>query len=184
VFPEGLFVLEYVDIPDSVTNIDALAFGACETLATICIPGNIEFIAWYAFVDCSNLSEVYFIGVPPSAIGSSAFEGCNAALILYYPSSLEEFWMPNGEWVLGEDGTYMIGSYMDVLRFILYGDVNGDWDITAADAALILRWLVQLTTLSDEALERADLNRNGIINAADAAKILRYLVELEKSLDP
>ncbi|MCL2695399.1 MAG: N-acetylmuramoyl-L-alanine amidase [Clostridiales bacterium] len=58
------------------------------------------------------------------------------------------------------------------------GDVNRDGNVSAADAALILRSLVELATLDEEQQALADVNENGVVDAADAAAILRYLVEL------
>ncbi|MCL2694714.1 MAG: SpoIID/LytB domain-containing protein [Clostridiales bacterium] len=59
------------------------------------------------------------------------------------------------------------------------GDVNGDGEITAVDASLILRWLVQLVALNPAQLTAADVNGDGSVTARDASKILRYLVELD-----
>ncbi|MDD3401095.1 MAG: dockerin type I domain-containing protein [Eubacteriales bacterium] len=58
------------------------------------------------------------------------------------------------------------------------GDVNLDGDVTAADAALILRYIVKLETLSDLQKVNADVTYDSQITAADAARILRYVVKL------
>ena len=58
------------------------------------------------------------------------------------------------------------------------GDANGDGQITAADASLILRASVGLESLDGVASTRADVNQDGDAGAADAAKILRYAVSL------
>ncbi len=64
---------------------------------------------------------------------------------------------------------------------ILYGDVNLDGSITSADAALLLRWTVKLSELTNEQLLRADADRSGgTPTASDAATILRHTVKLEK----
>ncbi len=61
---------------------------------------------------------------------------------------------------------------------ILPGDANCDGKVTAADAALILRVLVGLDTLSAEGARNANVDGNDVITAEDAVSILRYVVEL------
>ena len=65
-----------------------------------------------------------------------------------------------------------------------YGDANCDGAITAADAALILRYIVKLNTLGGQCLANADANADGQITAADAALVLRFIVKLENKLGP
>ena len=61
----------------------------------------------------------------------------------------------------------------------LLGDVDLNGSIDAGDAALILRYIVRLNTLSAEALANADANQDGTVNAADASAVLRYIVRLD-----
>ncbi|NLY43091.1 MAG: PKD domain-containing protein, partial [Clostridiaceae bacterium] len=61
---------------------------------------------------------------------------------------------------------------------VLYGDVNGDKEITAGDAVLILRNTVGLVQFSDKQKEVADVSGDGEISAGDAILILRYTVGL------
>ena len=59
------------------------------------------------------------------------------------------------------------------------GDVTLDGDITAHDAAAVLRHAVQINLLTEAGLKNADVNMDGKVNAADAAVILRYVVKLD-----
>ncbi len=59
----------------------------------------------------------------------------------------------------------------------LRGDVNLDGKVTAADAALILRWLDGLDELSEEQLRNADFDEDGAVTREDAEAILRYVTE-------
>ena len=59
-----------------------------------------------------------------------------------------------------------------------YGDVSQNDEITAYDAALILWYLVGLTSLSQSQLDAADVSGNGEVTAYDAALILQFVVEL------
>ena len=61
---------------------------------------------------------------------------------------------------------------------VLYGDVNGNGKITAADAALVLRSIVKLSKLTELGKLAADVNGDGEVTVADAAEILRYIVGL------
>ncbi|MBQ6332255.1 MAG: 5'-nucleotidase C-terminal domain-containing protein [Clostridia bacterium] len=58
------------------------------------------------------------------------------------------------------------------------GDANCDGQVTAADAALILRSLVGLNELTAQGAFNADVNGDGEVTAEDAAIILRYIVKL------
>jgi len=62
----------------------------------------------------------------------------------------------------------------------LPGDANCDGQVNAADAAAILRYLVQLGNLSEQGKKNAKLTQplDTPVSAADAARILRWLVEL------
>jgi hypothetical protein len=61
---------------------------------------------------------------------------------------------------------------------VLLGDANCDGQVTAADAALVLRSLVGLDTLTAQGALNADVDGNCEITAEDAALILRYVVQL------
>ncbi|MBR4905323.1 MAG: hypothetical protein IKZ44_00530, partial [Clostridia bacterium] len=61
---------------------------------------------------------------------------------------------------------------------IVLGDANCDGQVTAADAALILRSLVGLNELTAQGALNADVDGDGEVTAEDAAIILRYIVKL------
>ncbi len=63
---------------------------------------------------------------------------------------------------------------------ILYGDVDLNGSVNAADASLILRYNVQLATLNDNQKIAAEVGGDGKINAADASLILQFNVQLIK----
>ena len=56
------------------------------------------------------------------------------------------------------------------------GDVNYDNKINSADALLILRHAVGLTTLSGNLLISADWNGDGKVNSSDALEVLKFAV--------
>ena len=61
---------------------------------------------------------------------------------------------------------------------LVYGDVSGDRKITAYDALLVLRYIVELADLSVEQQKAADVTNDGTISAFDAVLILQYIVGL------
>ena len=59
---------------------------------------------------------------------------------------------------------------------IKIGDVNGDGETTALDAAMILRYTVGQYDLTTASMQAGDIGSSGTPTALDAAKILRYTV--------
>jgi hypothetical protein len=55
------------------------------------------------------------------------------------------------------------------------GDVNGDGLVSAADAAMILRYDMGLIDLSDAQLKAADMDGDGEVTDMDARALLRYV---------
>jgi hypothetical protein len=65
------------------------------------------------------------------------------------------------------------------------GDVNGDDNLTVQDALLILRYLVRLEVLVDDAFDAARITGGELPTVQDALAILRWLVRLPSpQLDP
>ena len=64
---------EHVTIPDSVTELEALAFSHCCKLKTVHIPNSVTRIGWKAFSGCTSLLETH---IPDSVthIGALAFQ--------------------------------------------------------------------------------------------------------------
>ena len=58
----------------------------------------------------------------------------------------------------------------------LIGDIDADSKINSADALLILRHAVGLTTLSGHLLISADWNGDGKVNSSDALEVLKFAV--------
>ena len=55
------------------------------------------------------------------------------------------------------------------------GDVDGDGQISALDALLLLQHINDLVNLNAEQFERADLNGDGRLTASEALRILQYV---------
>ncbi len=61
----------------------------------------------------------------------------------------------------------------------VYGEVNGDGDITIVDATLVQKHVVQLETLSADKQILADVNGDNTISVVDATLIQKYIVHLK-----
>jgi len=174
------FSLTDITLPDKITRIEEGTFSWCDSLTGITIPSGVTYIGEDAFAYCEKLQEVYFLGLPPEDVGSDAFETYNEETVLYYPAGLADYWAPNSETTWHG---YKIMPDDPTLR-IVPGDADCNGVVNAADAAAILRHLVQLKPLSKQSLLNAKvtLPLDRPVSAADAARILRWLVELEKNL--
>ena len=82
----------------------------------------------------------------------------------------------NGE-VLSADSKLGTGCVInDTYTIVVLGDVNGDAQTTALDAAMILRYTVGQYNLTSTFIQAGALGNTGTPTALDAAKILRYTV--------
>lgn len=61
----------------------------------------------------------------------------------------------------------------------VYGEVNGDGDITTVDATLVQKHVAQLETLSADKQILADVNGDNTISVVDATLIQKYIVHLK-----
>lgn len=61
----------------------------------------------------------------------------------------------------------------------VYGEVNGDGDITVVDATLVQKHVAQLETLSADKQILADVNGDNTISVVDATLIQKYIVQLK-----
>lgn len=79
--------LSSVELPDSVTVIEAFAFDNCSSLNSVKMPKNLENIESWAFRDCGNLSS---IEIPDKTrkIGEKAFQNCAGLDSIEIPASV------------------------------------------------------------------------------------------------
>ena len=61
---------------------------------------------------------------------------------------------------------------------ILIGDVDLNGTITVSDSTEVQRYIVHISTLSDEAIIAADVNKDSVISVKDATMIQAYIVKL------
>ena len=76
-------------------------------------------------------------------------------------------------------GMILIMNETTEKEIIVYGDINGDGKITAADARLVLRISAKLEKATDIQFKLADYNNDGKVTAADARLVLRKSAKLD-----
>jgi hypothetical protein len=84
----------------------------------------------------------------------------------------------------GEEVPFKLVDGVITVPKIMYGDVNGDGRITAADATMLLQYLSEWDLGDSINLANADVNGDGRITAADATLLLQYLAEWDVTLGP
>ncbi len=92
----------------------------------------------------------------------------------------------NFQWRYKKDGSvdsYDDCGYVDDIAYsgdtaFEPGDVNNDGNIDANDALIVLRYSLNLVTLTPEELDRADIIANGTVDANDALAILRIALNI------
>jgi hypothetical protein len=77
-------------------------------------------------------------------------------------------------------GGTSVKNSADQFTYFMYGDVNLDGKVNAADAVLVLQAYARLIALTNTQKAAAEVNGGSTINAADAVLILQYYARLIK----
>lgn len=128
---------------------------AARLLLEVIIPSTVESMGYNIFNGCTNLVSVR-IGKPtPSTITSGVFTNRTNAT-LYVPA--------------GSKAAYQTADYWKEFKEIVeVGDLNGDTELTAQDASLVLQQIAGKTTLDEKTGRVADINFDGEITSQDAS---------------
>ena len=65
---------------------------------------------------------------------------------------------------------------------VLPGDVNDDGDVDTIDSIRLVRYLVDLVSLTPKQVQAADVNHDGDVTTTDSIRLARYLVGLVETL--
>lgn len=90
--------LKSITIPSSVTSIWRYAFSGCSALASVTIPSSVTSIQDYAFYQCTSLTSVTVEATTPPTLGSYAFDGTHANLVIYVPAGSVETYKSASGW--------------------------------------------------------------------------------------
>lgn len=207
----GCKSLTSVSLPDSVTTLGGGAFNGCEALAEVTLGEGITAIPNGAFKFCPALKEMTLPG-SVTEIGPWAFSDCPGLETVRIPVSVKK--IGNGAFACSGGGGLKKIIYEGdeaqwrqiaidkndndkLLKAKLYfggaepapagaiGDVDGDGNITSADARLALRASVRLEKIEKGTARffAADVDYDRALTAADARLILRASVGLEDLTD-
>lgn len=126
----------------------------------------------------TKVDILYYAWINYDAEAQAAFE----ALEGDYNELLSSDWDENLVWNYSLTVDEEAPKAQLEIQEVPYGDLDGDGVVTAADASLLLRYLVDLSELTDDQLSLADANGDGVISVKDAAAMLRMCVGLDQAV--
>lgn len=147
-----------VILNEGLLSVGDWAFCDCRHAGFLCVPSTVETLGARALLR----APVVFFGAPPAVQPDSL------------PDELYILAENKALWPLDADGNWQ-GVPVRIYEVPLHGDVNQDGHLTAADAASILRAVVELDVHDLLWYYIADTNGDGV-SAADATALLRSVV--------
>lgn len=162
--------LSVMDIPDGVTYIGQDAFENCEELRSVYIPATVTEIGSWAFYGCLSLNEVYCDIPDPSAIsmGSHVFNkyGENGydftGRVLHVPVGTVEAYQADTRWS---------DFFEFIVENVMYGDVDGDGQISIGDITDLIDMLLNGDPVVTEH-PAADVDGDGNIGIGDVTELI------------
>ncbi len=144
-----------VSIPLNVRRIEEGVFDGNTTVVQIEIFQNVESIADGVFVNCPSLTDIYYDGY-------------------------EEDWQKIDLGEYNPQLEFVTIHFRERPSDIMLGDVDGDGEITANDAILVLRASIGTEEFDDTTFIAGDVDGDGEITANDAIMILRQSIGYEE----
>lgn len=195
----GLKQVSEVVLPDSIEVICTSAFDNDTKLRSITLPNKLRYIENNAFSRCASLAEITLPGDPTQAYSSLtiepyAFRDSGLKTVhfvdgvthvplngfsyfmnvedIYYDGTLDQW---NAQAKILTHGEFQNTT----IHCKTYANLNGDNQINASDAALILiasaeKGAVKDVNLTEQQKLDADVNKDGSFDASDAAVVLMY----------
>ncbi|MBQ2729953.1 MAG: leucine-rich repeat protein [Clostridia bacterium] len=173
---------------ERITNIGSYAFSECYGLTDVVISGNITTLSDYSFADCYNLKKVTLLdGV--SSIGQYAFREAGIETLrltssvksieraAFYKCSISTVYFEGTpeEWTKIAVGTSNDAIFKANIVFVGNGDIDGDGELSSADALLLRMYFSSIITVNDIDAPSADLNGDGVVNSKDILLLRKKL---------
>lgn len=188
---KGCTSLKSVEFPENISVIGNAAFENCTSLENISLPQNaaLEMNSFcntglkeiiipsgtklknWSFSNCEKLCSVTINST--MNIMDPVFYGCTSLADIYFQSSVDVW---NSIYDASLD--YPLNSNTKI-HCTSYANINGDRNIDAEDASIILNASALAGSgtdsgLTEQQISDADVNFDGTYDAQDAATILRY----------
>ena len=195
----GCTSLASATIGKCVTSIGYAAFKGCAALTSIDIPNSVTEIGTQAFNGCSGLTNVT-IGRSVATIGKDAFQNDPAIEIVTCKATVPPSWEDLSMFTqnvynhtplfvpLDCERAYVATPYWGQFLSIfgtdieddsdegIAGDVNGDGEVTIADANNVIDIVVMGGNAGHTRIPEADVNEDGEINIADINAIIDIIL--------
>ncbi len=172
-YPAGCSEKSYA-IPDTVTEIDSVAFSGCTSLTSIAISDSVATIGDFAFSGCSSLSSIT-IPAGVTRISSVAFSDC---------SSLTEIRLQSSAGTLSLSVSVSASADVEgnaVLRVLYPGtenDWSAEWEASGIQNDSLRAYLTSRVVYgSAEAFVWGDADGNGKVESKDKVLVSRYLAK-------
>ncbi|MBQ3138001.1 MAG: leucine-rich repeat domain-containing protein [Ruminococcus sp.] len=157
-------------IPESVTEINEMAFSDCDDLSSITLHKNINKIGSSAFEECNNLTSIIFCN-PECKIFDDAYTIPENTIIYGYAGSTAQEYAEKYEREF-----VVLDEKAPELKPTLLGDANCDEIVSLADAAAIFQSIGNYDkyALSEQGAVNADIYEPGSgITPLDAITIMQ-----------
>ena len=190
--------LKTIRLPDGIKTLSNTMFFGCSSLESIVLPKQLQFIGRYAFSGCSSLTEI-IIPENVTAIRSSAFSDCTNLKTVIIPENVEtiesaafkncpELTIRCAEGSAADQYAAERRIPVEIIDFSqfvptgVFGDVDGDGEVTIFDSVKILigvnEEMIGLDwadrTLSKEQAQIGDIDGDGELTPFDSACVLKY----------
>ena len=160
-----------VVFPASVTNFQQETFFYCENLTSVEMPG-ISGLGIGVFSYCSKLTDLKLSGKIKSIDGYTFSDNSATGRITFYGS--QSTWnaveKPQNDGYLQRATMIFDESHQDPPDEVT-GDINADGKCDAADAGMLLKYLLTSGTLTTDQAKIADMNKDGRLDASDLSKL-------------
>lgn len=178
-----------VNIPNTVSEIEAAAFRGCASLSSINIPDSVKEIGAAAFTDCSALENI-FLPHGITKLEMETFNGCSSLQSITIPSgvtkigqsafanctSLEVITLPGSVTVIREWSFYNC----PLLKKVRYCGSRERWENIWIDCNKSEAGLNAPVDFTNPDFIPGDTNGDGKLNARDITTIMRYLLDMSK----
>lgn len=167
--------LKNISLGKNLCGIGACAFQNCTSLTEIAVPDTVTDIMLGAFKGCASLTQIA-ISDAVKIIGRAAFADCSSLKDVYYDGTAEQWEQIS----IATENDCLTGATIHFTETILYGDVDGDGEVSARDRAILTRYLADWEGYADQIdLKAADVNGDGSVDTRDRAILTRYLADWE-----